>query len=209
MRIRALARMCRDLRGVAAVEFALLAVPLCVILLGGIEFGFMMLTKARLGGTLQEAARMATTGDKEKNGVDGLKIDEMVKADLAVTTGAKVDVEKSFYDRFDQVRKPETKDSSGTAPPYCWTDINNNRQWDMDPSRTGIGGANDIVNYKVTVKYPALFPLITKTVTGAPEIELSGQATLQNEPFEGGQDQAEKSCCISAANGNPVTCTDA
>jgi Flp pilus assembly protein TadG len=209
MTVRALARMRRDLRGVAAVEFALLSLPLFVLLMGGIEFGFMMFTKARLGGTLQEAARMATTGDKEENGVEGVKIDEMVKADLAVTTGAKVEVEKTFYDKFDQVRKPEIKDSAGTTPPYCWTDTNNNGRWDTDPSRAGIGGANDIVNYKVTVKYPALFPLITKTVFGTPQIELSGQATLQNEPFEGGQDLAAKSCCISAAAGNPVTCTDA
>lgn len=201
-------RLRSDRRGVAAIEFALLAIPLFILIMGGVEFGFAMFTKARLGGTLQQAARMATTGDEKTNGANGEKIDAMVKSDLKVTKDATVDVVKSFYDRFDQVRKPEEKDSAGTTAPYCWTDVNANMKWDKDPSRDGIGGANDIVNYKVTVKYPALFPLVTKTVTGNPAIELSGQAALQNEPFEGGKDAQPKKCCISAAVGNPVTCTD-
>jgi Flp pilus assembly protein TadG len=206
---KTLSRLHRDRRGIAAVEFAILALPLLIVIMGGIEFGFMMFTKARLGGALQQAARMATTGDTDANGVDGEKIDAMVKAALKVTNGAEVDVDKSYYDRFDQVHKPEDKDTAGTTPPYCWTDVNGNQQWDKDPTRTGLGGANDIINYKVTVKYPALFPLITKTVTGDPQIQLVGQASLQNEPFGGGQDLAPKRCCISAAAGNPVTCTDA
>lgn len=200
-------RVMRDSRGIAAVEFALLAIPLFVLIMGGIEFGFMMFTKARLGGTLQQAARMATTGDDD-NGTDGANIDKMVKADLKVTTGARVDIEKSYYDNFDQVRNPEDKDSAGTAPPYCWTDVNGNQRWDKDPGRTGLGGANDIVNYKVTVTYPVLFPLVTKTITGSPDVVLSEQAALQNEPFGGGKDMAPKKCCISAAAGNPVTCKD-
>lgn len=198
----------RDTRGLAAVEFAILALPLFMVIMGGIEFGFMMLTKARLGGTLQHAARMATTGDVT-NGTDGANIDAMVKADLKVTDGARVDIEKSYYDSFDQVRKPEEKDTDGTTPPYCWTDVNGNQRWDRDPGRTGLGGANDIVNYKVTVTYPVLFPLITRTVTGASDIVLSGQAALQNEPFQGGSDLTPKRCCMSATAGNPVTCKDA
>jgi Flp pilus assembly protein TadG len=196
-----------DRQGVAAIEFAILAIPLFVLIMGGIEFGFMMFSKARLGGALQQAARMATTGNTETNGPDGEKIDAMVRAKLKVTGGAIVDVEKNYYDSFDQVRKPEEKDSAGTIPPYCWTDINGNQRWDQDPSRVGLGGANDIVNYKVTLKYPVLFPLLTKTATGSSDVILTGQAALQNEPFGGGQDQARKKCCMSAAAGNPITCS--
>jgi Flp pilus assembly protein TadG len=201
-------RLRNDRRGVAAIEFAILAIPLFIVIMSGIEFGFMMLTKARLSGTLQQAARMATTGDDETNGPNGEKIDAMVKADLTVTKDATVNVTKSYYDSFDQVRKAEEKNSASTTPPYCWIDVNANRIWDKDPSRDGIGGANDIVNYKITVKYPALFPLVTNTVTGDPIVEISGQAALQNEPFEGGKDIQPKNCCISAAVGNPVTCVD-
>ncbi|MFZ3481786.1 TadE/TadG family type IV pilus assembly protein [Sphingomonas sp. 3-13AW] len=202
-----LCRLRRDRRGLAAVEFALLALPLFLLIMAGIEFGFMMFSKARLSGTLQQAARMATTGD-DANGADGAKIDEMVRSELRVTTQARVDVEKSYYDSFDQVRVPEEKNTSSTNPPYCWTDVNANQRWDVDPGRSGLGGPNDIVNYKVTLTYPVLFPLLTKTLTGSSEIILRGQSAMQNEPFGGGKDQAPKQCCISAAMGNPVTCKD-
>lgn len=202
-----LGRLGTDTRGIAAIDFAILAIPLFLLIMGGIEFGFMMFNRARLGGELQQAARMATTGDTDANGADGEKIDAMVKADLKVTRDAEVSIDKEYYDRFDQVRNPEKKDTAATAPPYCWTDVNGNQTWDMDPGRTGLGGANDIINYKVTVRYGALFPLITRMVTGNPRITLVSQASLQNEPFGGGEDQAEKHCCISAAAGNPVTCT--
>lgn len=200
-------RLKADRRGVSAVEFAILAIPLFVLIMGGIELGFMMFNKARLGGVLQQAARMAATGNTETNGLNGEKIDAMVKQQLKVTSDAKVEVDPSYYDSFDQVRKPEEKDSASDAPPYCWTDVNGNRRWDMDPKRAGLGGANDILNYKVTVTYPVLFPLLTKTLTSSSTIELTGQAALQSEPFEGGQDQEKKKCCISAASGNPITCT--
>ncbi len=197
-----------DRRGVAAIEFAILAIPLLLLIMGGIELGFMMFCKAQLGGVLQQAARMATTGNAQTNGLGGEKIDAMVKAQLKVTGDATVDVEKSYYDSFNQVRKPEVKDNANSSPPYCWIDVNGNSRWDTDPFRTGLGGANDIINYKVVLKYPVLFPLLTKTATGFSDIKLEGQAALQNEPFEGGQDQVQKRCCISAAAGNPVTCAD-
>ena len=70
-----LRRFARDRRGVAAIEFAMLAIPLFVVIMSGIEFGFMMFAKARLGGILERAARMATTGNEDTNGVDGTAID--------------------------------------------------------------------------------------------------------------------------------------
>lgn len=208
MRLKGLRRLMGDTRGIAAIEFAMLSIPLFLLIMGGIEFGFMMFAKARLNGVLQEAARMATTGDDDTNGAKGEKIDAMVKKELAFTKTTKVSVDKSYYDSFDQVRQPEVKNISGTNPPYCWTDVNGNQKWDADPARDGLGGANDIINYKVTVTYDTFFPIVTDMVTRNKSMILTGQATLQNEPFEGGQDQAKKQCCISAAVGNPVTCTD-
>ncbi len=205
---RRLRRFVRDRRGVAAIEFAILAIPLFVVIMGGIEFGFMMFAKARLGGILERAARMATTGSEDTNGVDGTAIDAMVRRELALTRTAQVIIDKTYYDSFDQVRQPEEKNTAGTTAPYCWTDVNGNQKWDADPVRTGIGGANDIINYKVTLRYAALFPLVTKLVTKNAQIDLQAQATLQNEPFEGGKDETVKQCCMSAALGNPVTCTD-
>lgn len=196
-----------DQRGVTAVEFALLAPVLMVLIMGAIEMGTMMFAKAQLDGVMRRAARMAVTGDVVANGGNGEKIDDYVKASAPIVGNAKVDIEKEFYDRFDQVRQPEKKDTSSTTPPYCFEDVNGNQRWDVNPSRTGLGGADDIINYRVTVKYPALFPLVTNMVTKNPWVELSSQTTLRNEPFAGGEDQRAKTCCVSAAAGNPVTCS--
>jgi hypothetical protein len=195
-----------NVRGVAAVEFALLSIPLLLLVLGGIEYGFRLFNHARLRDTLDRAGRMATIGNADGKGIDGAEIDAFVTDNLKVIGGAKVEISKTFYDQFDQVHQPEKKEDDKTSPPYCWWDANGNRQWDVDPSRDGTGGANDIINYRVTLRYPALFPFVVRTVTGQGDVVLSGQQTLQNEPFGGGSDMVIKKCCISAAAGNPVDC---
>jgi hypothetical protein len=196
-----------NVRGVAAVEFALLSIPLLLLLLGGIEYGFRLFNHARLRDTLDRAGRMAAIGNADGKGMSGEQIDAFVTNNLKVIGGAKVEIVKTFYDQFDQVHQPEVKDKDTAAPPYCWQDVNGNRVWDIDPWREGLGGANDIINYRVTLHYPALFPFIVRTVTGEAEVVLSGQQTLQNEPFGGGSDMVVKKCCISASAGNPVTCS--
>lgn len=199
--------MVRDQRGVTAVEFGLLAPVLLVLVMGSIELGVSMFAKAQLEGVMRRAARMAVTGDETINGKDGEKIDAYVREESPIVGNAKVDIVKEFYDRFDQVRQPEKKDTNSTSPPYCFEDTNGNQQWDANPARIGLGGADDIINYRVTVRYPALFPLVTNMVTKNPWIELTTQTTLRNEPFAGGDDKAAKTCCVSAAAGNPVSCS--
>ncbi|TFI58671.1 pilus assembly protein [Sphingomonas parva] len=193
-------------RGVTAVEFSVLALPLFVLIAGSIEFGVNMFAKANLDGTLREAARMSTTGDPAITGQNGELIDAFVRKRAAIVGNATVEIDKKFYDRLDQVGQPEKKLSGGAAPPYCWEDVNGNRRWDLDPGRAGTGGAEDIVNYRVNLSYPALFPLITNMVTDKDRLTLSSQISLRNEPFAGGTDLEIKTCCISAAEGNPVTC---
>ena len=49
--------------GIAAVEFAILSIPLLILIMGSLEMGLMMYHKARTEGVLREAARMSVTGD--------------------------------------------------------------------------------------------------------------------------------------------------
>jgi len=194
-------------RGVTAVEFAILALPMFILITGSIELGVNMFTKANLDGTLREAARMSTTGDPAITGEDGALIDAFVRDRAAIIGNTTVAIDRRFYDKMDQVEQPEQRLSGGTEPPFCWEDVNGNRIWDLDPGREGGGGADDIVNYRVSLTYPALFPLITNVVTGTNRVNVSSQISLRNEPFAGGTDQPIENCCISAAQGNPVTCT--
>lgn len=198
-------RLPHDCRGVTAVEFALLAPVMFLLIMGSIEMGFMMFQKVHADGILRSAARMAVTGNKEVNGADGVLIDDYVKKTVPLTSTGKVEITKEFYDRFSAVRKPEKRD--GNSPPYCFEDINGNQRWDTNPSRVGLGGADDIINYKVDLTYDALFPLVTNMATKSSKVNLQSQITLRNEPFAGGEDVQAKTCCVSASAGNPVTCS--
>lgn len=199
-------RLVRSHRGATTVEFALISMPLLMMIMGGIEFGVQMFARARLEGVLRQAARMATTGDAD-NGDDGENIDAYVRKSLQVYGKTDVDIQKLHYQSFDQVRQPE-KVTSGAPPkaPYCWTDINGNQNWDQDPGSTGLGGADDIIDYKVKVTYDALFPFVTKAVTQTSRLSVSSEATLRNEPFAGDTGATTKTCCVSTT-GSGAKCS--
>lgn len=196
-----------DERGVTIIEFALISIPMLTLVLGSIEFGLSMFVKASMDGALKQAARMATTGDVAITGVNGIKIDAMVRRQVSIVNGSNIVINKMSYDKASQIRKPERKTSGGATPPYCFDDENQNRTWDADPGTAGLGGADDIINYRVSVTYNTLFPFITKFVTKSRTVSLSSEVTLQNEPFAAGSDKAIKNCCVDAAAGNPVTCS--
>lgn len=194
-------------RGTSTVEFALIALPLFLMIMGGVEFGIEMFAKTRLEGALREASRMATTGDPTSIGTDGAKIDAYVRTNMQIRDGTDVRITRKSYATFAQVGSPEKKISGGASPPYCFEDVNANRLWDLDGGKAGLGGADDIVDYKVDVSYPAFFPLIVSTVTKQSRMTISARTTLRNEPFAGNTSQSVKTCCVSPAAGNPTTCS--
>lgn len=196
-----------DRGGATAVEFALLCAPAFLLMMGGIEMGVGMFAKARLEGTLREAARMSTTGDPGTTALDGKEIDAMVRERLRIVQDTQVDIERKTYQSFAQVGSPERKISGGASPPYCFEDVNGNRIWDLDPGVKGLGRADDIVDYNVTVTYPSLFPLVTKVLSGDGTTRITARTTLRNEPFAGISRQSVKTCCVSSAAGNPTTCS--
>lgn len=55
-------RLKRDRAGVAALEFALVALPVCMILFGTIEIGMMIFESSIVEGATREAARQVRTG---------------------------------------------------------------------------------------------------------------------------------------------------
>src|SRR6185312_16061824 len=59
---RQLRRFARDNDGAAALEFALVLPPLCLILVGMFEMSMLMFAQASMEGALREAARFGMTG---------------------------------------------------------------------------------------------------------------------------------------------------
>ncbi len=185
LRLPRRSRLARDRAGVTIVEFAIVLPVLCILLVGTFELGYRSYVTAVVQGALREAARMATVG-----GVSMDEIDAHVRQRLSdfarhstVTTNA------SSYFEFADVGQPETI-TSDTAPfgQYnpgdCFEDANGNGAFDLDRGRAGLGQADDVVRYRASITYPAMFPV--GSLFGWPDdVTVSAETMLRNQPYAG------------------------
>lgn len=178
-----LRRLARQARGIAAVEFALIATPLCLVLLALIDLGFRAYIGAALEGALDQAARKVTVG-----GVTPATISAFVGTRVrSILPGATVTVTPKSYGDFSSVGKPEPI-TTDTAPlgTYnagdCFLDQNGNGVWDSDAGRTGNGGSDDVVYYTATVSFPALVPLGRLIGWGSTRT-VSATTMVRNQPY--------------------------
>jgi Flp pilus assembly pilin Flp len=178
-------RLARAEGGATIVEFAMILPALCVLLLGIFDLGYRSYAASVVQGALHEAARMATVG-----GVTMDEIDARVQTRLSnFATNATVETETTSYYDFAGVSMPE-KITSDTAPTGeynegdCFEDANDNQTYDLDRGRGGMGGADDIVRYQVSITFPRIVPIggflgwsDTETITA--------NTVLRNQPFAG------------------------
>lgn len=173
----------KDSRGATLVEFAFVAPILALTILGLFDLGYKSYVSAVLQGTLHEAARMATVGDKTN-----AQIDAAVNTRLgSFSRGSTITVAKKSYSDFTGVKVAE-KITSDTVPlntynsTDCYEDYNGNGAYDTDRGKSGMGASEDVVNYEITITYPRLFPL-TKLM-GLPTTDsVRGSTVLRNQPF--------------------------
>jgi hypothetical protein len=152
-------RLAGNNEGVSAVEFALIAPVMCLFLTGFLDFGYWMYVRATASGALESVARSTGVGGASVNPtVFQAAVETQIKklspnATFAWST-------KAYYD-FAGIGKPEKlitdRNSNGSYDPGdCWEDANENGTYDSDSGSAGIGGADDIVYYKLTVTFPPL-----------------------------------------------------
>ncbi len=174
-----------DQSGATLVEFAMILPALCVLLLGIFELGYRSYAASIVQGALHEAGRMATVG-----GVSMTAIDTHVKQRLSnfATTGTVTTQTTSYYD-FAGVAMPE-KITQDTAPlgSYnagdCYEDANGNSAYDLDRGRGGMGNADDIVRYEITLTYPRMFP-IARFLGWSSNETITSNTVLRNQPYAG------------------------
>jgi Flp pilus assembly protein TadG len=180
-------RCCSDLRrdaaGVTAVEFAMIAPVLLMMLFGMFDIGQGMYTKALLQGAIEKAARDSTI----EAAVTGT-LDARVTAIVSrIAPGAAVTFNRKSYTHFTKVRQPEDWTDGGLLDGVCnngeiYQDANGNGAWDADRGRTGNGSARDAIVYKVTVTYPRMFPVAR--FAGLPaNMTLTATSVLRNQPY--------------------------
>ncbi len=177
-------------RGAALPEFAFVAVPLLVLVMGSLDLGYQGYVRATVTGALEKAARKATVGNRTRDQIVAL-INTEVRGVLPNTSRsdpAAVTVTPQSYFNFSAVGGGE-RITGDTAPvgvynaTDCYEDRNGNGRYDS----TGGGGdnlgtADDIVFYTVSVNVPRLFP-IWQYVGWSGETSATAKTLIRNQPY--------------------------
>jgi Flp pilus assembly pilin Flp len=184
-RLSHLAALRRDSSGAAIIEFALILPVMSVLLLGTLDLGYRSYVNSIIQGSLHEAARMGTVG-----GIPTSAIETRVRDRLRdFSRNATITVTSRSYAEFSGVRTPETI-VQDTVPigTYntgdCFQDFNGNGAFDLDRGRNGMGGAEDVVFFEVTMTYPHIVP-VGKLLGWPGNVTVTQNTVLRNQPYAG------------------------
>jgi Flp pilus assembly protein TadG len=174
-----------DTRGATIVEFAIVVPVLSMLLLGTLDLGYRSYVSSIVQGALHEAARMATVG-----GVSTAQIQAHVQSRLRdFSRNATITTTTRSYADFSGVKVPETI-TQDTVPlgTYnsgdCFQDANGNGTYDLDRGRSGMGGAEDVVYFEVSMTYPHIVPVAT-LLGWNNNVTITQNTVLRNQPYAG------------------------
>ena len=186
----------RDRRGVSAIEFGMTAPILFLVVFGSLQVAQSYYVRTVLTGSINAAARKSSLQSGQTNTT---ALDTLVSNSIKyVMPTASVTFTRKNYSQFTSVGMPEdftdTNKNGVYDPTECFVDMNGNRTWDADMGATGLGGANDIVVYTVTVTYRQWFGFAK--MFGLPEYQTVPQTTiLMNQPYATQATRAGTSVC--------------
>lgn len=175
-----------DDKGVAAIEFAMVAPLLMLLTFGVIEMGMIMTTMVSLEGGLKEASRYGITGQSPD---DQSRI-EKIREVLAHHTIGLVDMDEAVFEMkvfpsFSNVGQMEPySDSNGNGQHddgETWSDICPDETWgSMGCSGAGAGG--EVVSYTVTVPWHIMTPFAGELIAKDGMLPLAASIVVRNEP---------------------------
>jgi Flp pilus assembly protein TadG len=192
-------RLSKDCRGASLLEFAFVAPVLLLVLIGGVELGYKAYIRSVTNGVLERAARFATAGQLNDGEIDNFIRDQLTVVASGNDTSTAVQITKLNYFNFSNVGAGER--ITGDTTPMgvynatdCYEDRNNNGVFDpTSGGASGVGGADDIVFYEVTVTVPRLFPFEGIMSMFNPSINfnnnnantevVSARTIIRNQPF--------------------------
>lgn len=164
-------RFKNDIRGVTAVEFALLAVPYFMLSLAIIELALVYTSASLLEGATSAAARQIRTGQTQAS-ADPAGTFRQALCDYATVliscNDVIVDVQTmDSYDDYDSAQV--TYDGDGN----------------MVSSGFNAGGSNDRVLIRTAARYEFMTPLIGPLLSGGNgSLQFISTIVLQTEPYE-------------------------
>jgi len=177
-------------RGASALEFALLAPVLLLLLVGIVEYALVLFVQFSLDHAVGEAARFGITG-RTLPGQDRMEaVRAVLRARLpALLEAEAVTIDTLVYPDFDSIGRPEPfvdRNGNGThdaGEPF--TDLNGNGRWDEDMGVPGAGGPDDVVLYRARTRWRLISPLGPLLAPPDGVLELESSVAVRNEPFPG------------------------
>ncbi|MBN2972035.1 pilus assembly protein [Roseomonas aeriglobus] len=177
-----------DARGVTAVEFAIVAPVMCLLLMGALDVSHTLYTRAVLQGIVQKTARDSTleSGAEENTQT---QLDDKVRAQAkAMYNGATIVITRRFYRTFTEAAAAraetytDTNDNKTCDAGEPYSDANGNGVWDRDGGNAGQGGAKDATLYTVRMTYPRIVPVAGFVGLGTTQT-VTAQTVLENQPY--------------------------
>jgi Flp pilus assembly protein TadG len=179
-------RIAQDSRGATAVEFAAVAPVMLMFILGMADALYNTYANSILAGAVQKAARDATlqgNNSATSNAALDARVLQLIRGLAPTATASST---RRSYPNFGSVATQEPfTDSNGDGDRdagECYTDINGNSQWDLDPGINGDGGASDAILYTFTVTYPRSFPAYA-LLGGSRNMSITSSTILKNQPW--------------------------
>lgn len=166
-------RLARARDGATAVEFALIATPFFLLLMGILELGLVFLVSTTLEHATQEASRQIRTGEfQEGGGVSSADFEELVCEGLAWignTCEAQLDVDVRAYASLPAMLNP---------PPY-----------DPDEACFEAGGPGQVVLVRTSIRWKIFTPLLRPSMASAADGTrlIQSSTAFKNEPYPGDQ----------------------
>jgi hypothetical protein len=183
-----LLQMCRTLgsAGQAMVEFAFIAPALLGLLCGIFEFSGILFAQTLLEGGARQASRFGITG----SATDGVSREQLILNIVddnayGIINTDDIRMETFVYQAFADVGQSEPfTDANGNGTfddGEVFDDVNGNGAWDEDMGVPGLGGAGDIVVYRLQYDWRIMIPLFRPFFGDT--VALDANIAVRNEPF--------------------------
>lgn len=193
-----LRRLAADLRGISAVEFAMLAPVLILLICGTIDLGYIYVAQSSLTGAVAAAARASSatqeSSQADRNAAMQTAIARTMNRFLLVP-GQHLAVVATAYRNFSETRPEDYTDTNGNGKydgpsgsfvgePY--TDRNGNGVWDpaLPIANSTVGAEGDVVTYTATFPVQHLFGFLNLGGPGARGVTLRAASVVRNEPVK-------------------------
>jgi hypothetical protein len=183
-----LSRVCQKLgdAGQAIVEFAFIAPALLGLLFGIFEVSGILFAQTILEGGARQASRFGITGSStEGSSREDLILSIIDENAYGIIETDDIKIETLVYQNFADVGQAEPfTDANGNGAfdeGEAYNDINGSGAWDEDMGVPGLGGAGDIVVYRLQYDWEIMIPLFRPIFGEA--IALDANVAVRNEPF--------------------------